>query len=156
MDVIRNYSEEALSTLINQSKQALDFLQLLMMSAEDSERFQKALLPRIADIQQTTHNIDTKVDTVLNKLTTIEEEFINVKTQIRGVEEKISLMTSKLARFENSISDEEIKDYCKEKNYKINAEQFFNYYESNGWKVGKNPMNYDVVVKYVQRVVNHY
>ena len=36
---------------------------------------------------------------------------------------------------------EEIKNYCKEKNYKINAEQFFNYYESNGWKVGgKAPM----------------
>jgi hypothetical protein len=31
---------------------------------------------------------------------------------------------------------EEIKNYCREKNYKINAEQFFNYYESNGWKVG--------------------
>jgi hypothetical protein len=35
---------------------------------------------------------------------------------------------------------EEIKAFCKEKNYKINAEQFFNYYESNGWKVGRNSM----------------
>ena len=35
---------------------------------------------------------------------------------------------------------EEIKAFCKEKNYKINAEQFFNYYESNGWKVGRNTM----------------
>ena len=31
---------------------------------------------------------------------------------------------------------EEIKSYCSEKGYKINAEQFFSYYESNGWKVG--------------------
>lgn len=31
---------------------------------------------------------------------------------------------------------EEIKNYCREKNYKINAESFFNYYESNGWKIG--------------------
>ena len=31
---------------------------------------------------------------------------------------------------------EEIKEYCREKNYKINAESFFNYYESNGWKIG--------------------
>ena len=31
---------------------------------------------------------------------------------------------------------EEIKNYCKEKNYAINTEAFFNYYESNGWKIG--------------------
>ena len=111
MDVVRNYSEETLSTLLSQSKQALDYLQLLMMSAEDSEHFQKEILPRIADIQQMTHSIDTKVDTVLQKLLAIEAEFKDVKTQFRGIEEKISLMTSKLSRLENSISVEEIEDY---------------------------------------------
>ena len=35
---------------------------------------------------------------------------------------------------------EEIKAYCEERNNNIDAEQFFNYYESNGWRVGKNPM----------------
>ncbi len=35
---------------------------------------------------------------------------------------------------------EEIAAYCKEKGYNINARQFFNYYESNGWKVGRNAM----------------
>lgn len=35
---------------------------------------------------------------------------------------------------------QEIKDYISEKNYNVDAERFFNYYESNGWKVGKNPM----------------
>ena len=35
---------------------------------------------------------------------------------------------------------EEIAAYCKEKNYNINAQQFFNYYESNGWKIGRNSM----------------
>ena len=35
---------------------------------------------------------------------------------------------------------EEIAAYCKEKNYNVNAQQFFNYYESNGWKVGRNAM----------------
>ena len=37
-------------------------------------------------------------------------------------------------------TDEEIAAYCKEKNYNVNAQQFFNYYESNGWKVGRNSM----------------
>ena len=35
---------------------------------------------------------------------------------------------------------EEVQDYCKERNNNINAEQFLDFYESNGWKVGKNPM----------------
>ena len=35
---------------------------------------------------------------------------------------------------------EEIAAFCKEKNYNINAQQFYNYYESNGWKIGRNAM----------------
>ena len=35
---------------------------------------------------------------------------------------------------------QEIRDYIREKGYNVDAERFFNYYESNGWKVGKNPM----------------
>lgn len=47
--------------------------------------------------------------------------------------------TTKRKRFEKpSISD--IKQYCMERNNNVNAEQFFDYYESNGWKVGKNSM----------------
>jgi phage replisome organizer N-terminal domain protein len=47
--------------------------------------------------------------------------------------------TTKRKRFEKpSISD--IKQYCMERNNNVNAEQFYDYYESNGWKVGKNAM----------------
>ncbi len=35
---------------------------------------------------------------------------------------------------------EQIADYCKEKGYDVEAERFFNYYESKGWVVGKSPM----------------
>ena len=35
---------------------------------------------------------------------------------------------------------DEIQDYCIERNNNINAAQFYDYYESNGWKVGKNSM----------------
>ena len=35
---------------------------------------------------------------------------------------------------------EEIEAFCKEKNYNVNAQQFFSYYESNGWKIGRNAM----------------
>lgn len=35
---------------------------------------------------------------------------------------------------------EDIKAYCQGRNNSVNAERFFDYYESNGWKVGKNSM----------------
>ena len=35
---------------------------------------------------------------------------------------------------------EEIEAQIFEKGYTVNARRFFNYYESNGWKVGKNTM----------------
>lgn len=35
---------------------------------------------------------------------------------------------------------EEVQAYCKERNNNVNAEQFIDFYESNGWKVGKNSM----------------
>ena len=35
---------------------------------------------------------------------------------------------------------EEIKNFILENNLKVNAEHFYDYYESNGWKVGKNSM----------------
>lgn len=35
---------------------------------------------------------------------------------------------------------EEVKKYCSERNNNIDAEYFIDHYNSNGWKVGKNPM----------------
>ena len=35
---------------------------------------------------------------------------------------------------------EDVKAYCQERGNNVDPEKWFNYYESNGWKVGKNPM----------------
>ena len=35
---------------------------------------------------------------------------------------------------------EEVEAYCFERNNRVDAERFVDYYTSNGWKVGKNPM----------------
>lgn len=37
-------------------------------------------------------------------------------------------------------SAEDVEAYCKEKGYRVDARRFIDYYMSNGWKVGKNPM----------------
>ena len=35
---------------------------------------------------------------------------------------------------------EEVEAYCFERNNKVDAERFVDFYSSNGWRVGKNPM----------------
>lgn len=35
---------------------------------------------------------------------------------------------------------EDVMMYCKERKNNVDCERFINYYESNGWKVGKSPM----------------
>ena len=35
---------------------------------------------------------------------------------------------------------EDVQEYISMNNYAVNAERFVDYYESNGWKVGRNPM----------------
>ena len=35
---------------------------------------------------------------------------------------------------------EEVQDYCQERGNGIDAQHFLDYYSSNGWRVGKNPM----------------
>ena len=47
--------------------------------------------------------------------------------------------TTKRKRFEKPTLSQ-ITQYCFERNNNVNAEQFYDHYESNGWKVGKNAM----------------
>ena len=35
---------------------------------------------------------------------------------------------------------EDVREYCSEKGYHVDAERFVDFYTSNGWKVGRNPM----------------
>lgn len=91
----------------------------------------------------------------------IEIDRTNVRTNLRQISEKsppeieIELekdieiekeihssaksTTTKRKRFEKPTLSQ-ITQYCLERNNNVNAEQFYDYYESNGWKVGKNAM----------------
>ena len=85
----------------------------------------------------------------------IESDRTNVLTNVRQISDKtppeieieIELekdssaksTTTKRKRFEKPTLSQ-IEQYCIERNNTVNAEQFFDYYESNGWKVGKNSM----------------
>ena len=55
--------------------------------------------------------------------------------------------TTKRKRFEKPTLSE-IKEYCIERNNNVDAQHFYDYYESNGWRVGKNSMkNWQAAVR---------
>lgn len=51
----------------------------------------------------------------------------------------VSNAPTKKKRFEKPTL-EQVQAYCRERKNNVNAERFVDYYESNGWKVGKNAM----------------
>lgn len=66
----------------------------------------------------------------------------SLETQVRLGKDSIGKDNSigaKRSRF-TPPTTEKIQAYCNEKHYNINPEHFIDYYESNGWKVGRNPM----------------
>ena len=50
-----------------------------------------------------------------------------------------SLYKRESSRFQKP-SIEEIRQYCSSRNNSVDPEQFFNFYESKGWTIGKSPM----------------
>ena len=62
---------------------------------------------------------------------------VNVDVNVNDNVNEYSKTTKK--RFIPPTLDE-VKNYCLERNNNVDAERFIDYYTSNGWKVGKNPM----------------
>lgn len=89
-------------------------------------------------IESDRTNVLTNVRQISDKTPPEIEIELEIEKELE-IDSSAKSTTTKRKRFEKpSISD--IKKYCMERNNNVNAEQFFDYYESNGWKVGKNSM----------------
>lgn len=64
----------------------------------------------------------------------------NIKDNIDKRNEDITISSKKERKRFVKPSVEEIQAYIQEKGYTFDAEAFYAFYESNGWKVGRNPM----------------
>lgn len=82
-----------------------------------------------ADVTQMKHLCNGEKEKELEKDKEIEKE----------IDSSAKSTTTKRKRFEKPTLSQ-ITQYCLERNNNVNAEQFYDYYESNGWKVGKNSM----------------
>jgi len=82
-----------------------------------------------------------------NKAYTLNTECIHdgyiMDTQVRLGKVRLgkdSIESSNKAKRFVKPTLEEVQAYITEKGLNVNAEKFIDYYESNGWKVGRNPM----------------
>lgn len=80
----------------------------------------------------------------------IEKE-LEIEKEIELEIDSSASTTTKRKRFEKPTLSE-IKQYCIERGNKVDAQHFYDYYESNGWKVGKNSMkNWQAAVRTWER-----
>ncbi len=111
----QKYSIEELYNLLQQvnkkGDQTLDIVQLLIMGADDNEASQRAILASLEVIKQTTTEINSKMDLVLEKLTKLESDFSDLKKENRDVEQKLMLMMTKLSKLDDAVQGEELEDY---------------------------------------------
>ena len=67
----------------------------------------------------------------------------NDKENITSINNTKEIDNNKLLSTKKSFQKptfEEVKAYCEERNNNVDAQLFIDFYESNGWKVGKNTM----------------
>ena len=96
---------------------------------------------------QTDTQNDTQTDTPIIKNNNVNNENKDIVIESVVVSnEQQTLPTPTKGKKRRSSSTfvkptfEECIAYAQEKGYQWNIERFFNYYESNGWRVGQNPM----------------
>ena len=86
------------------------------------------------------NNVTPMLQDVLNGYTEIEKEKdIELDTERKQPDKPAESSSQKSKRFVKPTL-EEIKAYCQSRQNGVDAERFYDYYESNGWRVGKSPM----------------
>lgn len=116
-----------------------DIQALIGQSSTEAERIAR-YRKRIADSNNVTEMLpDNECTKSVQMLQTCTPELKIELEKEKELKKDIELEGETTTRFHKpSIS--EIQQYCEERKNTINAEKFFNYYEANGWKVGKNKM----------------
>ena len=95
---------------------------------------------------QTDTQNDTQTDTRIIKNNNVnnENKEIVIESVVVSNEQQTLPTPTKEKKRRSSVfvkpTLEECIAYAQEKGYQWNIERFFNYYESNGWRVGQNPM----------------
>jgi len=66
------------------------------------------------------------------------QSFLETETETETKKDNLKVIQKKQNFIKPSL--EEVKGYCLERNNQVDPERWFDYYTSNGWKIGKNSM----------------
>lgn len=104
---------------------------------DTSPKYQNDTTPKYQN-DQTKYQNDTSlsIKTIPASIDNIED---NIEDNIGGKYDGRSRPSAPRKKFEKPTV-EEVAAYIREKHYNVDAQRFIDYYDSNGWKVGKNPM----------------
>ena len=102
------------------------YLQLTKWEKHQRIRAKQSKFPQFDD---TCRQMTADVRESLSNVSVIQSNPIRIQSNPKVGKNKFSPPTL-----------EEIRAYCSERGNHVDAERFFNYYTSNGWKVGKNAM----------------
>lgn len=100
-----------------------------------------------ANVKKSLDNLVDEYGAVLTKKAILDAKkqgkshikYVEGVLKNKMLERNVPVSNTKKKRFVKPTV-EEVKQYCIGRNNCVNAEQFYDYYESNGWKVGKNAM----------------
>ena len=127
--ISNEYIAELLGVSVSWASKCLSHLLELglvrVVKFDGRKRYVESTIQFKADLNDSSMQDGTKVQHTDNN------EYININNN--------SLYKKGSSRFQKPTI-EEIRQYCLEKGYNVDAEQFFNFYESKGWVVGKSPM----------------
>ena len=127
--ISNEYIAELLGVSVSWASKCLSHLLELglvrVVKFDGRKRYVESTIQFKADMNESSMQDGIKVPHTDNN------EYININNN--------SLYKKGSSRFQKPTI-EEIRQYCLEKGYNVDAEQFFNFYESKGWVVGKSPM----------------
>lgn len=127
--ISNEYIAELLGVSVSWASKCLSHLLELgfvrVVKFDGRKRYVESTIQFKADLNESSMQDGTKVQHTDNN------EYININNN--------SLYKKGSSRFQKPTI-EEIRQYCLEKSLNVDAEQFFNFYESKGWVVGKSPM----------------
>lgn len=121
---------------------------LLMTGKIHKELWEKANVIVIPDLLDSLRDAYLKRETDIITINQIVSSYINAVSDTGNIclSSNQSLKDSKEKKTKQDNNRfvipavEQIKEYCTERNNKIDADYFFNYYQSKGWMIGKNKM----------------
>lgn len=111
MNEANAFSIEMMNKIFIKLSENSDLLQLLIQSADIQEKGIQNIKNDTSEIKCETKEMNTKLDVIVEKLDTLQEFFIDLKNENRDLEQKITLMVSKLKHIEDSINSDDLEDY---------------------------------------------